>query len=55
MRWMMTFLTTYQILDAIERLEHCSDFGSLTLDDWLNQQGNKQKYTIVPETAIYIV
>lgn len=28
-----------QILDAIERLERFPDSGSLTPDDWLNQQG----------------
>lgn len=27
------------ILDAIERLETFPDSGSLTLDEWLNQQG----------------
>ena len=29
-----------QILDAIERLEGFTDSGSLTPDDWFNQQGN---------------
>ena len=28
-----------QILDAIERLERFPDSGSLTPDEWLNQQG----------------
>lgn len=28
-----------QILDAIERLEHFPDSGSLTPDEWLNQRG----------------
>lgn len=28
-----------QILDAIERLESFPDSGSLTPDEWLNQQG----------------
>ena len=28
-----------QILDAVERLERFPDFGSLTPDEWLNQQG----------------
>lgn len=27
------------ILDTIERLENFPDFGSLTPDEWLNQQG----------------
>ena len=30
---------TGHILDAIERLERFPDLGSLTPDDWLNQQG----------------
>lgn len=49
------------ILDAIERLETFTDSGSLTPDEWLNQQGHRmvicEKHVAIYKqigTVIYI-